>query len=154
MSKGNPENLIPVRSKNEARKKGKNGGIASGVSRRKKSAEKDCIKMLLNLPIIITKDDVKGKLVNLGVDEEYCTNEMLIAFKLFSLAVGGDLNAIKYIDERTDKNPMLEIKRDELEIKRREIELKEATIQNTNTNVGILADVLEALKNAKNDVEQ
>lgn len=33
---GKPENLKPVRTKEEARKRGKNGGIASGKARREK----------------------------------------------------------------------------------------------------------------------
>ena len=79
--------------------------------------------MLLELPI--AKESTKEKLMELGVDSEYFTNEMLISFKLFNLAaVEGDLNAIKYIDERTGKNPQTNIKQDELKLKKDEFKLK------------------------------
>lgn len=45
------ENLKPVRSENEAREKGRNGGRASGVARRKKKALREELEILLNMPL-------------------------------------------------------------------------------------------------------
>lgn len=132
----NEKNLIYGNklSRNEARENGKKGGIKSGESRRAKKAAKDYLKMILDLPI--TKDNIKKKLEELGIGEEYYTNEMLVTFNLFNLAASeGDLNAIKYIDERTGKNPQLKLKREELAIKKRELKLKEKSAENLNTAV-------------------
>lgn len=121
----NEENLISFdkRTENELREMTKNGGKASGESRRKKKAEKDYIAMLMGLPI--NNNDVKNKLADMGVADEMHTNELRVAFKLFQLAADGDLAAIKYIDERTGNSPQLKLKREELNIKKRELKLKE-----------------------------
>lgn len=43
MTMANNENLKPVRTKSEARERGRNGGVASGVARREKKLIKDRI---------------------------------------------------------------------------------------------------------------
>lgn len=40
--------LIPIRSEDEAKRKGKKGGIASGEARRKKKDLKECLKAILD----------------------------------------------------------------------------------------------------------
>ena len=50
LKRGGLENLIPVRSKEEAREKGKKGGIASGEARREKRTLRQCLELLLSLP--------------------------------------------------------------------------------------------------------
>ena len=47
----NNENLKPVRTKSEARERGKNGGKASGVARRRKKALKEEFEILLSMPL-------------------------------------------------------------------------------------------------------
>lgn len=47
----NPENLDPVRSKEEARRRGSAGGRASGESRRRKRAMREVLDDLLQMPI-------------------------------------------------------------------------------------------------------
>lgn len=47
MTRGKNENLIPVRTEEEAREKGRNGGIASGVARREKRTLRQCLELLL-----------------------------------------------------------------------------------------------------------
>ena len=44
----NERNLNPVRSENEAREKGKKGGIASGEARRKKKTIRETLEMMLS----------------------------------------------------------------------------------------------------------
>ena len=48
---GNPQNLNPVRSENEARKKGKNGGKKSGASRRRRKSLGEAAQMVSKLPL-------------------------------------------------------------------------------------------------------
>lgn len=45
------ENLIPVRTEEEAREKGRMGGIASGKVRREKKAMKDTLSTLLSMSL-------------------------------------------------------------------------------------------------------
>lgn len=61
-------NLKPVRSKSEARERGKKGGIASGVSRRDKAED---IKLFKKTHAIVQE-----------IDAKYVTEEMLVAMWL------------------------------------------------------------------------
>ena len=47
---GGIENLTPVRSKAEARERGRKGGIASGKARRKKRDFRQLMRLLLDMP--------------------------------------------------------------------------------------------------------
>ena len=52
MNEKSLNNLQPVRTKNEARQRGKSGGIKSGKSRRILKVSKDLFKQLLNSDVI------------------------------------------------------------------------------------------------------
>lgn len=47
----NEQNLNPVRSKSEARERGRKGGIASGKARREKRTMQEIAKALLSMPM-------------------------------------------------------------------------------------------------------
>ena len=47
---GGKSNLQPVRTKEEARERGRRGGIASGESRREKRTLRQCLEILLESP--------------------------------------------------------------------------------------------------------
>lgn len=47
MPRGNPQNLDPCRTKEEATKRGRNGGIKSGKARRNKAMLRDCLEILM-----------------------------------------------------------------------------------------------------------
>ncbi len=57
MGKGKNGNLTPPTTNDEARKRGKNGGIKSGIARKKKRTMKEAVKLLLDMPIAF--DNVK-----------------------------------------------------------------------------------------------
>ena len=69
----NPQNLDPVRSKSEARDRGRNGGIKSGESRRKKKTMQELAQAMLSCRV--TDDALKSKFESLGFD----TNKMTMA---------------------------------------------------------------------------
>ena len=50
MGRPNPQNLCPVRSKDEAKRKGANGGKKSGEARRQRKAMRETLLELLQLP--------------------------------------------------------------------------------------------------------
>lgn len=51
MGKGKNGNLMPPTTNDEARKRGKNGGIKSGVARKKKRTMQAAVKLLLDMPV-------------------------------------------------------------------------------------------------------
>ena len=104
----NEKNLKPIKtlSKEEAKKRGSNGGKKSGEARRKKKLLKDCMLELLELPVAGTKNF--NKLVMMGLDPENIDNRSLLTVALFRKAVeSGDVNAFKEIrnligEDKTD----------------------------------------------------
>ena len=93
----NEKNLIPMdqRSKSEARELGRNGGIASGVSRRRKRSLKEAADMYLSLPVSDRR--VWNKIARKGVDPEDIDNQMAMIIGLTIAATAGDAKAAKVI---------------------------------------------------------
>lgn len=87
---GAPENLQPVRTKEEAKKRGRNGGIKSGEARRKKRDAKNAMNILLDLA---AKGNLDSNLSEFGVTEEDRTNLMALQARIFAMAMGGNLQA-------------------------------------------------------------
>ena len=93
----NEKNLIPMdqRSKSEARELGRNGGIASGVSRRRKRSLKEAADLFLSLPVSDRK--MWNKISRRGVDPEDIDNQMAMIIGLTMAATAGDAKAAKVI---------------------------------------------------------
>ena len=93
----NEKNLIPMdqRSKSEARELGRNGGIASGVSRRRKRSLKEAADLYLSLPVSDRR--VWNKIARKGVDPEDIDNQMAMIIGLTMAATAGDAKAAKII---------------------------------------------------------
>ena len=83
----NENNLKPVRSKNEARERGKKGGIKSGEVRAKKKTLKDELIALLE-----TKIDNK-------------TMQEKISFSLIQAALDGNVKAFETIRDTIGEKP-------------------------------------------------
>ena len=93
----NEKNLIPMdqRSKSEARELGRNGGIASGVPRRRKRSLKEAADLYLSLPVSDRR--VWNKIARKGVDPEDIDNQMAMIIGLTMAATAGDAKAAKVI---------------------------------------------------------
>ena len=93
----NEKNLIPMdqRSKSEARELGRNGGIASGISRRRKRSLKEAADLYLSLPVSDRK--MWNKISRRGVDPEDIDNQMAMVIGLTIAATAGDAKAAKII---------------------------------------------------------
>ena len=93
----NEKNLIPMdqRSKSEARELGQKGGIASGVSRRRKRSLKEAADLYLSLPVSDRR--VWNKIARRGVDPEDIDNQMAMVIGLTMAATAGDAKAAKVI---------------------------------------------------------
>ena len=93
----NEKNLIPMdkRSKSEARELGRNGGIASGISRRRKRSLKEAADLYLSLPVSDRK--MWNKISRRGIDPEDIDNQMAMIIGLTIAATAGDAKAAKVI---------------------------------------------------------
>lgn len=87
------ENLTPARSKEEARERGKRGGIASGKARKKKKEFRDVFQALLD-----------GKEAN-GPDGKKITGTEALAMSVFRQALKGDLRAFEIIRDTVGQKP-------------------------------------------------
>lgn len=90
--KGNKENLDPVRSKDEARKRGAAGGKASGAARRRKRDLQQAIKWMFNAPAVTPLDTT---LKSVCVEERDRTNLTGIVVGMAIKAARGDVAAFK-----------------------------------------------------------
>ncbi len=98
----NEQNLIPMdqRSQSEAREFGRAGGVASGVSRRRKRSLKECADYYLSLP---PADKRRwNKISRQGVDPEDIDNQMAMIIGLTERAIKGDARAAKVIVDLLD----------------------------------------------------
>lgn len=107
----NEKNLKPIRSKSEAREKGKKGGRKSGKVRREKRLLKDCMLELLDLPVAEVEE--QKKLASMGLDAEKIDNRALLTSALFLKGASGDVAAFKEIKEligeqKTETNGIIE----------------------------------------------
>ena len=100
--KGNPENLQPVRTKDEAKKRGAAGGKKSGAARRKKRDVQQAIQWMFNAPAVGPLDT---KLENVGIEERDRTNLTGIIVGLAMKAASGDVAAFKALADYGGFNP-------------------------------------------------
>lgn len=93
----NEQNLIPFseRSESEAREQGRKGGIASGVSRRRKRSLREAADLYMSKPVSDTKS--WNKLAKEGIDPEDIDNQMAMVAGLSRKAMKGDAKAAKVI---------------------------------------------------------
>lgn len=110
------DNLIPVQSKEEARKLGRKGGIASGKARRAKRTMKDTLEMLLNLTLndgeVTKPEDIKSiadlKGANLTVDQA-------ILFAQIKKAMKGDVSSAVFVRDTSGNKLAEEVKVGEID---------------------------------------
>lgn len=108
----NERNLIPMdqRSQSEARELGREGGRASGESRRRKKSLREAAELYLSLPV---SDKRKwNKLSEEGVPPEDVDNQMAIIAGLTIKAVKGDAKAAKVLFDLIGEQPKEEPKDD------------------------------------------
>ena len=93
----NEQNLIPMdqRSQSEARKLGREGGRASGVSRRRKKSLREAADLYLSLPV--SNRRAWNKISAEGVDPDDIDNQMAMIIGLTQKAIKGDAKAAKII---------------------------------------------------------
>lgn len=89
----NENNLKPIRTKSEAREKGRNGGIASGEARREKKSLREAMQILMDA-------DLTGK------DGKTMTGTEAMAAKAFQAALKGDWKAWELVRDTAGQKPV------------------------------------------------
>lgn len=143
----NNENLRPVRSKSEARERGRNGGRASGKSRRKKAAFRDTLNLLLTLEI--DDNEWAPLLQSLGLD---CTLETALNMAMIKQGLAGNVKAYEAVAKYSGQSPQTEA--DEEEQRIRTDRAKRARDQETGDTDGAEDNIQSFLKAMKPSQEE
>ena len=95
----NEQNLIPMdqRSEDEVRALARKGGLASGVSRRRKKSLREAADLYLSLQV--SNKQTWNKLSRDGVDPEDIDNQMAVIAGLTLKSMKGDAKAAKTLFE-------------------------------------------------------
>lgn len=106
---GAPQNLSPVRTKEEAKKRGQKGGIKSGEARRKKRDMQQAAKMLLNMDISPKQDTIKRLMESFGIPKDEFSYQMGIMVAMLMQASNGNVKAATFLRDTAGDNPMLKL---------------------------------------------
>lgn len=99
---GNSGNLIPARTKIEARERGRNGGIKSGEARRRKKTMREMAKGIMESSVSSQMQNVRETLARMGLEENDMTYQAAVVVRLIQKAmVDGDTSAIRVLGELT-----------------------------------------------------
>ena len=110
------ENLKPIRTEEEAREKGKNGGIKSGEVRRRKRAIKESLDILLSKDFKPTSKNGKKllkQLTEMGINPDEIDNQMVLSYAMFTVATSygkGAVAAFNSIRDTLGEKPTDKIK--------------------------------------------
>lgn len=97
------EDLKPVRTTEEAKERGRRGGIASGESRRRSKAMRNILREIGKIETF--DDTMKTLLDSLGVGT---SNEYAMAFSMIAKAVSGDTRAFDTYMKYTGQDKLRE----------------------------------------------
>ena len=96
------KDLIPVRSKEEAKTRGRNGGLKSGEARRQKKNMREMAKSLMEASVSKQMGNVRDTLKRMGIDENDMTYQAAVVVRMIQKAmVDGDVNAVRVLGELT-----------------------------------------------------
>lgn len=89
----NPENILPhrIRTAEEARAKGRAGGLRSGVKRREQASLREAARLVLSMDV--ASPEMQENLARLGLDDDERTNASLITARMVMQAAAGDVKA-------------------------------------------------------------
>ena len=118
-------NLTDIRNRTAEKQQNfhRMGGLASGIARKKKKTIISILDEALQRPI--TNEAIRAKFKEQGWEDEDLITMLMLVTKLIQLALDGDLDAIKYINELTGVSPVIRLKKEEIKIKKEELKLKE-----------------------------
>lgn len=97
MPRDGTNNLIPPRSKEEAKKRGKKGGIASGKARREKKALRETMEEMLK--VALKDDNLLETYGKFGFAKKGMTMQDAIAAAMIHQAAKGNVKAYQAIKD-------------------------------------------------------
>lgn len=100
---GNPKNMRPVRTKAEAKRRGRNGGIKSGEARRAKRDMRETFRDLLDLPL--KEGDLEKVTALAGANKKNVTVGEAIALIMANKAIRGDVRAAEFVRDTSGQKP-------------------------------------------------
>lgn len=96
------ENLVPVRTKEEARERGRKGGLKSAEVRRQKKTMREMAKGIMETTVSEQMGNVRDTLARMGLEENDMTYQAAVVVRLIQKAmVEGDTSAIRVLGELT-----------------------------------------------------
>lgn len=151
----NEKNLKPFtsdQSREEAKKNGSKGGVASGVARRKKTSLKKAIESVLGLKV---DSNTAAQLSKLGVDEEEQVVQTAIVVSQALKAMRGDTKAADFLAKYSGDNPQTEMEKERLKLEKERLKITKARLEaDLPTNDDDVDDVHIYLPdNGRNDDE-
>ena len=131
LKRGNPETQF--KSGQKAVESGRKGGIASGISKRRKRTEKELAMMILDAAV--SDDDDRHELESFGIEGEDATYYALMLARLIQKALNGDVQAIKEyrnIIETDNAAKDIELRKQEAKRRDKELEMKVEKFEEDN----------------------
>ena len=101
------QNLKPFTKENAA-EMGRKGGAASQKVQKKKKKLKQCLAAILELE---PSKRNKEKLIDMGLEDDELSNQMLLAATMFNKATRGDVRAAEFIRDLTGQQPVTSLDR-------------------------------------------
>lgn len=98
------KNLIPASSTDEARERGKNGGIASGEARRRKKAMSEMAERVLAAPMPVSKK-TEDQLIQFGFEVNDANVQLMSLLAVARNAAKGDLAALTFLRDTAGERP-------------------------------------------------
>lgn len=96
------KDLIPVRTKEEAKARGRNGGIKSGEVRRQKKSMREMAKAIMEATVSKQIENVRDTLSRMGIEENDMTYQAAVVVRMIQKAmVDGDTGAVRVLGELT-----------------------------------------------------
>ena len=142
MARNKEDNLIPFTSeqnREEAKKNGVKGGIASGEARRRKKTMRELAVIVNSLPLS-SKNKIQ---LPDGIKEDEMTFQMGFIIKVYQQALKGDTKAMKLW---IDLSNILDEEHLKLENKKLKAEINKLNVEvNTSTNVEDLTPLADML---------
>ncbi|MBO7732079.1 MAG: phage terminase large subunit, partial [Methanobrevibacter sp.] len=96
------DNLKLIQTTEEAKEKGRRGGIASGEARRKKKTWAEQIQLLMNMPVKNTK--IKEALDQLGIEDTEQNNMMAMNVAMYQQSLKGNVSAYNTLRDSSGNN--------------------------------------------------
>lgn len=149
MARKREDNLIPYtsdQSREEAKKNGRKGGIASGEARRRKKSMQELAKIVNSLPLSAQNEKVLPEQLKENADATY---QIAFVLKVYTQAMKGDVKAMKLW---LDMSNAYSEEKNKLEIKKLKAEINKLNVETNSTNdVEDLTPLAELLKPKKDE---